>query len=329
VITQETLELRLGFKLTDLQWAFLEESPLLRAAEQGHKTFDEFVAEVRELFCPQSPRQREPGVSRREELGPVREQVVSVLLALQAAAHADVKAFRDQDLAGDLVPLDELGSWMREHAEDRALSIEVDVPDDTELTPDASGWTVKPPLSVRRIDPPATFHRRSLSYVDAAGEVRLVTTSRDGVLAQVKELALKLSTGFGWTEAQAVTFVLTDAVPLLQEVRVRVQVRSTPAASRIILEIDPTVRKERVAAIYQRHRAALGGLGRSKGIGEKNLTLARFAAEREGLNWRSKFDKWNAEYPHWRYSHLSNFNRDALVAERRLLGTERQRKEKG
>src|SRR5205823_4883001 len=109
-----------------------------------------------------------------------------------------------------------------------------------------------------------------------AGNEASVATSPGSVTEQLRVLAEILSVEFGWTTAQAATFALTDAVPLLEEIRVKPMARAQPAADRIVLEVDPAVRVERVAAEYQRHRKQ-HVLGRSKGMSEKHLTLARFA----------------------------------------------------
>ncbi len=53
----------------------------------------------------------------------------------------------------------------------------------------------------------------------------------------------------------------------------------------------------------------------------KHLQLAAFVAGRgEGEPWRNRMRAWNRKHPKERYGQESNFRRDALQAQKRLLG---------
>jgi hypothetical protein len=52
----------------------------------------------------------------------------------------------------------------------------------------------------------------------------------------------------------------------------------------------------------------------------KHLRLAAFAgAEHADEPWAERMRLWNTSFPDWRYAQLSNFRRDAIRAEARIL----------
>ena len=69
---------------------------------------------------------------------------------------------------------------------------------------------------------------------------------------------------------------------------------SQPLASRINMEIDPTLTPEEVAEQYKKLRVPLIGT-RYRSMSEKHLRLAEFYGghKPEGTTWTSLMDKWN------------------------------------
>jgi hypothetical protein len=134
-----------------------------------------------------------------------------------------------------------------------------------------------------------------------------------------KKLSHGLASSYGWQPAQATVFLLTGSVPILPSLRTRTIRRVASPASRIILEVDPTVTPREVEQHYTRARRRLMGGRRFRRISEKHLRLAVFAdAHRDGT-WSDRMCAWNREFPDDRYANVRNFQRDAAGALRRLL----------
>ena len=97
---------------------------------------------------------------------------------------------------------------------------------------------------------------------------------------------------------------------------------SQPIASRITMDIDPTLTPEEVAEQYKKLRARLIGT-RYRSMTEKHLRLAEFYGghKPEGTTWAALMDKWNhSQDKGWRYDRFETFARDCKQAWHRLMG---------
>jgi hypothetical protein len=318
MIQRSELEELVG-SLKDPQWEMLEESGWLRDADLGHITLEQLAAKVQEVFGLGRRPGPTPRVIQRDDLVIEREQVLSLLLAIEAGQDERVQAFRSEKLCGRLVGRDEVDDWIRKrHAEPTAW-VQVAVPQGR-LRATEQGLRIRPTLTSAETKI-GSLEYQLLSYVDHNGDVQHARTTDGGVLEQLRAVSKSLADLYGWTEPQATTFILTDAVPLLDEIRISARIRSQPAANRIVLEVDPNARPERVAQAYTEKRKELLA-SRPRPLSEKSLALARYLAEEDATRpWRERLDGWNSAHPKWAYKpeNVQNFHRDARAAQRRLL----------
>jgi len=137
--------------------------------------------------------------------------------------------------------------------------------------------------------------------------VRLVRIRGDGVLAELWTIASNLCGHFdAWNIEDAVSFVLSGAVPPLAKIRTRTRVsRLYPAASRIALDIDPRVRPDQVKAYCSSLRVRYVA-SRDREMSPENLALAVFVEcnWHPGMNWADLLEAWHEAHPegdqlHW------------------------------
>jgi hypothetical protein len=149
----------------------------------------------------------------------------------------------------------------------------------------------------------------SLRYFTAAGKIAEVKIRGDGVLAQLKYIALTLSNPnlfAGWSEEQALAYILADTLPRLPRARATVRWAQVPAATRIDLEVNPRLAPQEVADLYAQLRRGLGK-ERDREMDEKHLNLALLAQQSlwsgslAGLSWSQRRERWNERYPQRSY----------------------------
>jgi hypothetical protein len=318
VIQRSELEELVG-SLSESQWDLLEGSDLLRDAGVGLVTLEQLAARVREdLSLDGKPRPGER-VIRREELGAEREQVLSLLLAIEAGQEEGVRAFRKEKLRGRLLPREAVDGWIRRRRLEPTVWVRVAVPQGR-LRATEDGIRIRPALTSAE-SKVGYFEYMTLGYIDDHNDIQRVRTTDGETLEQLRVLGKSLADNYGWTAPQATTFVLTDAVPLLDEIRVSGRSSSRPVTNRIFLEIDPNARPERVAHAYAEKRKEMLPK-RPRPLSDKSLALARYLAEADAAQpWRDRLESWNRAYPNWAYKpeNVQNFHRDARAAQRRLL----------
>jgi hypothetical protein len=139
---------------------------------------------------------------------------------------------------------------------------------------------------------------------------------------------------YPWSEADAVTFVVTGTTPPYDYLVARTTVSDgRPATSRVTIEYDPRVPWREVKRMYELARGHLttrGVLDRDSarpvkpGTAELALALAR-----KGDNpFRELREAWNGDHPEQRYATEREFARDAKNAYRRVVGAPYQRERK-
>jgi len=259
---------------------------------------------------------------RREMYG-TNTWAVSVLAAIRARTDTEVVGFREQVLNGELMNWDEVPSWVEKQA---TLG-----PPTTYLTLPMEQQKVRNQKFEVDLRTPSgmSFSARVLKYAGPDDESVRLQPTRRGPLERLRQVSISLAESFAWMESQAAVFVLTDIVPLLSPIRVTSSgeaIRdgySIEWAKRITLEIDPSVSPNELVRAYQQVRLE-GGHDRRRRLSEKHAMLAIFTAERpETQSWIDTLTNWNAERPEWRYNHVSNFRRDAVRAQARLLYPDR------
>jgi hypothetical protein len=221
------------------------------------------------------------------------------LLAAEAAQDDDVVAFRRQELRGRFIKPERLAAWIERHAEPATDLITV---------------------AVDRPDKPLVHSRRVLEYAaPPSAFVQHHPVAVNSTLDRLRALSASLANRYAWQPAQASTFVLTGLVPILAPIRVDTTIRyPVPAASRITLDVDPTVTPREVAERYAAARKRMLP-GRSRRMSEKHLRLAIYAATHSEGTWAERMRGWNDAHPDERYSQSANFQRDAAKGMKRLL----------
>ena len=257
----------------------------------------------------------------------IRFQILSGLIARQAAAEEGVTAFRRQHLAEGLLKREEVVDWIaRQAAEDGPASryLKFPIPSDYELTRRNGRFIVEPPLTISDTLSAAQVEVELLSYASHEHQwVEIIPVRHGGTLDGLRILSKSLARRYTWQEAQVTTFVLTGKTPLLSSLRGGIRMRfSQPVSSRVTMDIDPTLTPEEVAEQYKKLRAGLIGT-RYRSMTEKHLRLAEFYGghKPEGTTWAALMDKWNhSQDKGWRYDRFEVFARDCKQAWHRLMG---------
>ena len=296
---------------------------------EGASDFDQLVEEARRILAAGAPSAEHgaPAAAPREpRLGQERAWALSQLVAAHAHHDPDIIAFRRKYLAGTLVEWADLDTWVITQAKlDGELTTDVTIalPAGAIADPDADEFYLSPPVGRVR---PARVASRLLAYALPGDDwVRRVAVTADGALDRLRVLAETLAKAYGWTPAQASIFVLCGVPPLIATVRITrssAKVRHHADlvwARRIILDIDPASTPQQVLDAFQ-HARRQQGLARLRPLTLKHLRLAAFAsAEHADKPWAERLRLWNRSFPKWRYPQQSNFRRDALRAEARIL----------
>ena len=137
-------------------------------------------------------------------------------------------------------------------------------------------------------------------------------------------LSFRIAKEFGWTQAQAVSFTLSDAAPRVEAAIWRIESNSHYSArSQITLHIDPTMSPKEVMQVYSQARSRIV-VGRHRDMQLKHLRLGLMASSRaDGMTWRQSMEEWNRicelENRNWKYEAVTNYARDCSAALRRLL----------
>lgn len=231
-----------------------------------------------------------------------RDEALSLVLSAEAEKDDWVMAFRSQVLKNRLLDPEAVEAWIKRQ-------VERDGP--------ATIWREVPLKGKAR----RLAHRvKTLAYPGRDGWVARVPTAVGGVLDQLAGVARGVASQYGWQEAQATDFLLTGRTPLVYSLASEYRSRGPfSGLTRIALSIDPRVSPREVTAEYGRVRRRLLG-ARHRDQSEKHLTLAAFCASRaDGEKLSKQMAAWNAKYPTWKYTGVTNFGRDKLQALQRLL----------
>lgn len=336
------LERALGSRVEEPEWERLVRDRWIYDVLKGDETTLSVVDHIRDqraTWGRPGPVQ-EPKLAMRPREARVRPscapatrgEIVSELLAQEAARDPLVGAFRASVLGDSLMRQDEVEDWIARQAKLQGPPTtyldRVPVPSGSQIAVDreAGGIGVSPPIEIGTTRPvPARVSTRRLEYgaIGSGQWVRRVPVAATGPLAELKSVSEHLAEQFGWQEAQASVFVLTGDIPVVYPMRARVRHLSPyTAASRIELSVDPAITPRELANYYRMLRSTLLGR-RHRTLSEKHLRLAAFVANRPaGDTWGDTMRAWNVVHagrPKWPYQHASNFQRDAMRAQQRLL----------
>lgn len=336
------LEGELGGGLAEPAWDFLVERGWVNDVRWADMTIHELAAEARaheRAWGHPAPRRGTvPHMlasgkrAKAAKTVPGRQEVVSRLLAAEAAKDEKVRSFREKVLRGSLMKPQDVHRWIERQAEEDgppSLWLTVPVPTGYEVTSFTTFATTEPPLTISEKTPAILVEKRYLSYLryglkygweELADDPRgWVPTAEGGVLDRLCQLSEGLA-GYGWDEASATNFVLTGEIPVVRSIEIRgSRASGYLTLARISLTVDPALSPREVADHYRRMRGRILK-GRHRELSAKHMCLAAFAAGRPaGEKWREGMAVWNKEYPSWKYKTETNFGRDCTQAVRRLL----------
>jgi hypothetical protein len=318
---RDQLDITLGEPVPDSLWDLLVDSGHVEDVQVGAADISVLADKVKSVRgstgrkpAPKMLPKKEAYEAQEdgEDLATLRDTVISIFLATQAFDEPEVQKFREEALHGVGVDLDDIETWIDGQ---RKIDIETWVKE------------MREKIDIENLSP-----EERLKYVQEAetGLIEYTTPGYPwvkvrgippgGVLARLLNLSISLTRKYPWKIAQATTYVLTGALPMVR--RIDYQIHSPPleVGTRITLTIDPTTTPQEVADYYQSIRKDMLPK-RYRSLSEKHLRLARFVAlcGVEWKKWGEGMRAWNAAYPDYRYDNESNFIRDARQAKQRLL----------
>jgi hypothetical protein len=338
---RQRLEKRLRRQVPDSHWDYLVKKDYVKEFLDPEEPFslDDLVKEAEELAAAvpaTAARQTRP--ANGPPLSAVRPPVhlsteastyqhaLSEVVAAVADLDVDVLAFRSKVLADETMSWDQVEAWVKEREAEQG---------------DPTRW-ITCALPTSGFDEAVTYNAllerssveaRFLRYLRSSGDWEAqVATVAGGVLERLRRLSVGLSQAHAWTEAQATVFVLTGLTPTVSMIRTtdrgtNVRHGTWCAWSEVItLKVNPAVSVEELASTYRAARQRYGqrrtsGSYRIRTQSLKHLRLASFVARRRpAAAWGVLMQEWNQQCdPGEEYPHVSNFRRDAALAQERLL----------
>jgi hypothetical protein len=323
------LQRRLGSRFHQGLWNYLLEYGFVGEVLTGASDLDQLVDEARRILTAGAPsaEHRVPAPAPTEpRIGQERAWALSQLVAAHAHHDPDVIAFRRNYLGDTLVEWADLDTWITARAKldgEPTADVTIVRPASAISDPDADELHISLPLARVR---PSRVASRVLAYALPGDEwIRRVAVTADGALDRLRVLAEALAKAYGWTPAQASIFVLCGVTPFIATVRVTrssAKVRHHADlvwARRITLDIDPAATSQEVLDAFQ-HARRQQGVAHLRPLSLKHLRLAAFAgAEHADKPWAERLRLWNTSFLEWHYPEQSNFRRDAIRAEARIL----------
>ena len=244
-----------------------------------------------------------------------RASALSRIFAFEALHRDEVESFRRDLMAGNTIALDEVEDWV-------ATRAAMDGRDTTWVTlPRNDDGTFESPIPEGQY----TEFQRILYYLRGPDMQLGHKPVRSGeTLDRLRRIAESLYKIYGWSEAWATTFVLTDEVPPVVDLH---WVINQPwpwwkARRSITITAPLWISPKQVAELYQTlRRRALRGDGFPRSLGEKTAELAVFSARHnKGRTWWKTMRLWNAKNTDWQYEDEAMFTRDCREAFKRITG---------
>jgi len=292
-----------------------------------------------------------PEVGSYERL---RAEVLSEYLAKMAAIDPKVAGFKNEVLNGEVHTPKEARAFLSSPAT-RFLTrnmwqkYRIPAKHSAMLLKENQGLTEDGPFHFVevRTDPPGmtypVFYDISaprsyghLTFASDDGTPRKVWFWPHSVLGNLRKVCKELVKAHPWGVDEAAWFVLTEEIAFVHPIRGKINSSTVLGTSAhyttISLTVQPWVLPETVESVYRQvqKRATGGNSGR---IGEKNLHLLRFVAERadaagmlpKGRTLVKEWDKrWREERPQWCYgTDTRTFWRDVRSVQKSLTNSSR------
>ena len=332
---KQSVRRRLGERYTEDVWALLEHDGYVSEVVELGAEPETLYERAALLFNYLQPRRTRspsaPGEAPSPRSAGERAAVLSNLVADVARQDPDVVRFRANHLGGKIKPWTDLAEWIEKQSKlvPETVDVTIAIRKDDFSNPPRHASDLASVAPRARI---TQWKANVLAYAIPGDQwVHKIAVNRDSALDSLRILSDSLSKSYGWQPAQATVFVVTDTVAYIDPIRAigpSEQIRNRIDMGwtrRITLDIDPTLTPDEVAAAYQRVRKA-NGLSRLRQMSPKHLQLASFTgADHPEISWQERFDLWNRLHPAWKYSAASNFRRDAIRAQYRVLYPGRHR----
>ena len=340
------LKQRLRFQGTDLRkaiWRDLVDSHIVDLLSRGEIDLEYLAALYLLRERKAAARHVRRAVVRQVAGESAREQVLATMLARLLTRACGVIAFRQEVLAGQLLSCRQLTRWIeaqarREAAVD-ARSTAASPPRkpldwlfaqvDPDFAPSPRGQAQLSAETRGNPSAAATPMSLLLEYRTSEGAVALISLRTGGRLGWLKRIVsgddgvCALS---GWSEPEAVSFVLCGCVPMQPRARAVIRPGAYRALDRVELSLAAELSPKEVAALYRDVRPGQRA-ARSRQISKKQLALALFADEARGedRSWKALRRRWNRRYPDWRFKpggdpRARHFARSAQHAWSRVSG---------
>jgi len=345
---RESLTNALGVRrLRDGLWKDLVHSRYVELVANGRWPIEalanQYLRKEEDLFPPKRAR-REPLCQIDPD---ARARALAEIVACRLARFFPVLAFRQTHLKDELLPESTIADWVEERARQEGP------PGEGYFSMPVASWKEPPPWLVdddrvagyarwlaeeaarvaanpkAEIPSADEWAPRQLHYGVPGEPWRAIAIRGDGVLAQLRSAAsgmLGVAHAAGWSEAQAVAFILSGWLPPLPKASVAMSSGVYRAARRLVLRVNPRLAPREVAALYSKAREGYAG-GTDRAMDDKHLKLAVFTEKNldSGAPWLALREQWNGAYPQWRYAtdgdpHARRFSLEARTARARLTG---------
>jgi hypothetical protein len=293
------LNRRLNMPVSDAEWGFLDSQGWAREIRCGRLPLDgaaEKIQQMRRAFGNAPPQQRDKNGLPPDQ----RLEALAAVIATEIITATS--SFRAKHLGGQFLAEDQLPAWFEQQRVNEPSWI--------------GEFYVSSPGDPRPADTPRAL--RPLS-IEAPYPGPTIPVCAGTILDQLRLLSEHVAQEYRIGPAEACRTILTGLPPRMEAIRIVPCFSRLPAVSRFQIEVDPAVTPSELARAYRNARKKYLK-GRVRRLSAKHLQLAAFMASRaEGEPGKDAMAAWNRKYRRWKYTHVSNFLRDAAAARRRLL----------
>jgi hypothetical protein len=254
-----------------------------------------------------------------------RQEALQRILALHMLSDGDIARFRSAHLQSGLLELDAVSSWIEDTArDDGEPTVWIRVQRETI----ENGVSSDDLESLRQL-PGNSEETDELRFVSGnARYSRSIPVRTGGVLADLLALSQRIERWYGWDEAAATTFILTDLRPKPRGANARAfEPWPWPIPRRRIeLDVPISTSPDEVANLYRKLRDEMlsGHKKPRRSLTERSGDLAVFAAQHSsGYTWEEARTAWNRHYkskPSYPVSDPAQFIRDSRAAYQRVTG---------
>jgi hypothetical protein len=177
---------------------------------------------------------------------------------------------------------------------------------------------------------PVTFIRSQASaetHLRLPGHAQPVVAGPQSFLQVLAAHAQMIGEPNGWTEPEAIEFLLIGKVPLLPPLRVEreTHVRRERNLTKVWVNVRvmPGVSPESVRQAYAQEDWRLAGHRKGRDIRPRNLALLDFViaviARGWPTDWPGRLKMWNEKHPKWAYAFASRMRHDYEATAQRVL----------